>query len=218
MKYDNKNAYVLDAELDVATAYRRALFEAAIDEYIQQPQFDTHQPYHNADHCIRVAHRCLELFAAMGWRLRHEISMTMCAALFHDFGHTGKGPDIKNIERAVAGLRAAEPVLLYFGGVSVGHMENMIRCTEFRHGFPNPPLNLMEKVLRDADVMESCEPRSVKTVMFDLCAELDVDVRAAVPKQVEFLQNVHMYTDPGRLIWNRTLDARIAACEALLHE
>jgi len=223
MSYSEKTVAVLDAELDVAATYRRAMFEAAIDEYkmgaifeyVQKPQFDTHQPYHNVDHCIRVAHRCLELFAAMGWRLRHEISQTLCAALFHDFGHTGGGPDSKNIQIAIHGLRQAECVQDYFGGVSLGRIENMIRCTEFAHGFPNPPQNLMEKVLRDADLMESCEPRCVQHVMFDLCEEMNVDVADAIELQIGFLKQAKMFTDPGKIIWTRTLPAREAAVRAL---
>jgi HD superfamily phosphodiesterase len=89
-------------QLDVASLYRLALLEAVIHEYglttiyryVQKAQFDTGNAYHHPDHCIRVAWRFVELMTASGWRLKHDYARGIVAALFHDFGHTGKGPDI----------------------------------------------------------------------------------------------------------------------------
>lgn len=212
-------------QLDVAASYRLAMLEATCEEYglttllryVQKAQFDTHNAYHNVDHCIRVALRFVELMSASGWRLKHDITCGMIAALFHDFGHTGKGPDINNIEIAVKGMYDAQPVRDYFGrSLHIASVEKAIRCTEFRDmDFPIEPTSILECCLRDADLMESMEPHCIQYVMHDLCEEMGVDVIKAIPLQIDFLKNAVMHTQAGEYIWQRTLDARIACIEGM---
>lgn len=211
-------------QLDVAATYRLAMIEAITEEYglatifryVQKAQFDTGNAYHNVDHCIRVALRFVELMTASGWRLKQDYARGICAALFHDFGHTGKGPDINNIEIAVSGLRAAECVHDYFGLSGIGLIERAIRCTEFRDmAFPIEPNSILECCLRDADLMESMEPHCIQYVMFDLCEEMGVIPIDAIPMQIDFLKSSVMHSQAGEHIWQRTLDARIACIEAL---
>lgn len=213
-------------QLDVAATYRLAMIEAIAEEYglttifryIQKAQFETGNAYHNADHCIRVSLRTVELLTANGWRLKQDYARGIVAGFFHDFGHTGKGPDINNIEIAVKGLYAAECVHDYFGPEGIKIIEHAIRCTEFRDmSFPIEPSNILECCLRDADLMESMEPHSIQYVMYDLCEEMKVDVMEAIPKQIAFLKGAVMHTQPGELIWGRTLDARVACIEAMHH-
>lgn len=215
---------LLDSQLNVAAHYRRALFNAAIEEYrmgeiyeyVQRAQFETGLPYHNTEHCIRVAHRCLELCAAGGWRLRHEISMVMCAALFHDFGHTGKRPDSINIDIAVEGMRNAKPVQDYYSAPSIEEIAETIRCTEFApEGFPVAPTTYIQRVIRDADLMESMEPHCIDYVVMALAEEMGVTVEEAIPKQIEFMRGVEMHTFAGEQIWQQTLDTRIWSIERL---
>jgi hypothetical protein len=212
-------------QLDVAASYRLAMLEATAEEYglttilryIQKAQFETHNAYHNADHCIRVALRFAELMSASGWRLKHDVTTGMIAAFFHDFGHTGKGPDINNIEIAVKGMYGAQPVQDYFGrSQHIATVEKAIRCTEFRDGgFPIEPTSILECCLRDADLMESMEPHCIQYVMHDLCEEMGVTIMDAIPRQIAFLQNAVMYTQAGEYIWKRTLEARVACIEAI---
>ncbi len=212
-------------QLDVAASYRLAMLEATCEEYglttilryIQKSQFDTHNAYHHPEHCMRVALRTVELLSASGWRLKHDISIAIIAALFHDFGHTGKGPDINNIEIAVKGMYDAEPVRDYFGrSLHIAAVEKAIRCTEFRDmAFPVEPNTIVECCLRDADLMESMEPHCIQYVMHDLCEEMGVTVMDAIPRQISFLQNAVMHTQAGEYIWKHTLEARVACIEAI---
>jgi hypothetical protein len=211
-------------QLDIAAMYRLSMFEALVEEYglstiyryVQEPQFETGNAYHNPDHCIRVAWRFVELMTASGWRLKADYARGIVAALFHDFGHTGKGPDINNIEIAVKGLRGAECVHDYFGPAGIGIIERAIRCTEFRDmAFPIEPASILECCLRDADLMESLEPHCIQYVMFDLCEEMGVIPVDAIPNQIAFLKGAVMHTQAGEYVWQRTLDARITCIEAL---
>jgi hypothetical protein len=219
-------------QLDLAQAYRKAMLESLVHkfqmdeiyEYIQMPQFDTNNAYHHAQHCMRVALRGVELLTAGGCveqsnLMVYDCQILMCAAFFHDFGHTGKGPDINNIEIAVSGLRNAGGVFDYFGrgNEEVRIIEGAIRCTEYvpGEGFPKKPHTRVQRALRDADLMESLEPHCIQYVMHDLCKELGVDMIAAIPKQIEFLKSAEMFTRPGKYIWDTTLEARIACIEAL---
>ncbi|MND95544.1 hypothetical protein D3C80_878020 [compost metagenome] len=214
-------------QLTVAADYRLAMLEAIVEryklreiyDYIRQPHFDTNQPYHNTGHCIRVALRGYELMAAAGWRLHHDYARMLVAAFFHDFGHTGKRPDSRNIEIAIAGLYGADCVKEYFKPDGVAYIADCIRCTEYNNGFPIAPKDIVQMALRDADLMESLEPNGIEYTLFNLCAELGIDdVKAAIPQQIAFMENAELFTDAGRYIWAATLDSRIAAVETLVRE
>ncbi|AFH14819.1 phosphohydrolase [Pseudomonas phage Lu11] len=216
-----------NVQLNLATDYRTAMLGAIIDryrlneiyDYVRQPHFDTNQPYHNTDHCLRVALRGYELLSATGWRLRTDYAHLLVAAMFHDFGHTGMPPDSHNIEIAIAGLRAADCVKAYFKPDAIAYIESCIRCTEFHEGrFPVPPVDIVQMALRDADIMESLEPRGTEYVMNNLCAELGLDPRSLLKSQIAFMESSELFTDAGRFIWNATLDARIAVMETLARE
>lgn len=208
-------------ELQVVADYRRAWFEEVIDqlkmreiyEYVLLEGDEHSNKYHNPQHCVRTATRCVELLIANGWRLQRDLAMLICAALFHDFGHTGKRPDRTNIKIAIAHLFIAPPVLDYFTRNAIQDIAKMIECTEYP--FVIEPVGILQEVLRDADLMESIEPFHIQTLAHDLREELkpimDWPVADFAKAQVEFLNSQHMYTEPAKRIWAKTLEARMAS-------
>ena len=230
MSYTHKTIPVLSLQALAVTDYREALLRTLCEklgleeilEYIERPEFETNNPYHNPAHCKRVALRLAELLMASNeldlmYQIEFDLQQGIVAALFHDFRHTGHGPDSRNIEIAVNGLLEAECVKDYFGegNETIAIIADAIRCTEFKQGFPVEPYTRVQCALRDADVMESCEPNGVKYVLFDLAEEMGVEVADAIHMQIGFLQQVQMYTEAGKAIWAATLDSRIMAVGAL---
>lgn len=202
-----------EAQLDVVEAYRRSMFECVVKltslgrivGYVLAPENDTHLGYHNPGHCMRVAMRAWELANLEGET--EDVRLLIIAALFHDFGHTGKRPDIDNIEIAVKGMRDCPAVQEEFCLTDIRTIEQLIRVTEFP--FIHDPKTPHEKIIRDADMMESFEPYHIKTILYNLREELEgvqgkVSVKEAAEMQERFIANIDMLTDSGRLIWQRT--------------
>jgi hypothetical protein len=206
-------------ELQVVADYRMALFEEIIDqlkmreiyEYVLLEGDEHDNAYHNPQHCVRTAMRCVELLVANGWRLQRDSAMLICAALFHDFGHTGKRPDRTNIKIAITHLFIAPPVLDYFTRTAIQDIAKMIECTEYP--FVIEPTDILQEILRDADLMESIEPFHIQTLAHDLRGELQMDMSAPefAKAQVDFLNSQTMFTEPAKRIWAKTLEARMAS-------
>lgn len=213
-------------ELQVVADYRLAWFEEIIDqlkmreiyEYVKAEGNEFNNPYHNTSHCIRAATRCVELLVAEGWRLQRDVAMLICAALFHDFGHTGKRPDNTNVKIAIAHLLIAPCVRDYFTDSACRTMSEIIRCTEYP--FVMEPEGLLQQIMRDADLMESMEPFHIQTLAHDLRAELkpimDVTAPEFATAQIAFMQGSRLYTPSAQRIWDKTIAARIASFEAVL--
>lgn len=217
-------------ELSVAQQYRAAMFECVIDmcslrkvyEYVQQPQFATNLGYHNTGHCIRMAMRAYELY-----QLEREsdevddLKVLMIACLFHDFQHTGRRPDSVNIELAVKGMRECAAVHEAVHSFDIQFIERLIRVTEFP--FVNEPKDSLERIIRDADMMESFEPFHIKTILYDLRHELIgvqgyVTPEQACQKQSEFAKNTQMFTRSGQIIWAMSLPAMLKSMEMKVAE
>jgi len=208
-------------ELQVVADYRLAWFEEIIDqlkmreiyEYVLLEGNEFKNLYHNPWHCTRTATRCVELLIAEGWRLQRDLSVLVCAALFHDFGHTGKRPDRTNIKIAIASLYIAPCVRSYFNDETVEEIARIIECTEYP--FVIEPLGILQEVMRDADLMESIEPFHIQTLMHDLREELlpimDLTTADFVKAQIEFMNSQKIYTASAQRICAKTTASRTAS-------
>ena len=208
-------------ELQVVADYRTAWFEEIIDqlkmreiyEYVLLEGNEFENKYHNPQHCVRTATRCVELLIAEGWRLQRDLAMLVCAALFHDFGHTGKRPDRTNIKIAIAQLYIAPCVRVYFTDAAVMQIAKIIECTEYP--FVMEPVGILQEIMRDADLMESIEPFHLQTLAHDLREELKPIMDMTAPEfakaQVDFLNSQKLYTGAAQRIWAKTLEARMAS-------
>jgi hypothetical protein len=123
---------------------------------------------------------CAEFIHLNGFELeRWETQALLLAALWHDWGHSGGlRDDGANVEFAVSQYLELRPENWRFK-----HLDDQvvaaIRCTEFRDGkFTREPQTLIQKVLRDADVLQILEPNWLDQVVGGLCAEF---IRAGKP-------------------------------------
>lgn len=167
-------------------------------------------PYHNNRHMKGV-------FAIASQILVRETDQvkvyaeTMVPLLFttllHDYGHSGGNkPDAENIAIAIDALGVAIdecphklPEDLY------GVVRDAILCTEFP--FKYEPSNLLEKIMRDADILYATMENDPTVIMEGLRKEVQVSQNKKIgylemyENQVNFASNAKFYTDAGRTMW-----------------
>lgn len=123
-------------------------------------------PYHNLYHTRCVFLNCYE----GGWYEQcseSEVKSLLVAALFHDFDHSaGKEVDEVNISRAVQGLESAQRLAAFSGqGLTQEEFQtaiNIIKVTKYP--WDQQPKNLVERIMRDADLMQVYEEREIPLI------------------------------------------------------
>ena len=116
-------------------------------------------PYHNGYHSLCMLLNCTE--AAYHERLTgSETRALLVAALFHDFNHSaGKYPDQNNIAQALVDLQKAHSLASHnLLALSKEEIELAIRCIQVtKYPYEQRPEVLVEKIIRDADLMQPYE-------------------------------------------------------------
>lgn len=198
-------------EGDLVVYFRVLFFEAG----------NLNNPYHNFRHMSHVLWLCY-----LGCRYyQNELSprqmrILLIAALFHDFDHPGhphpgdEDPDGINIKLAVAGLRQyitqADRALL-------PEIEATIEATHFPPQIGSGQLDLLAKIIRDADLAQVLNPAWIQQVVFGLAREWRVTPVAVLKGQKSFLANLLFNTEWARQLFpQRVIQAKIEEAEKLL--
>lgn len=162
------------------------------------------RPYHNTMHMITVAHNCAKLSI-----MEHNVDrrVVLAAALFHDFDHTGgHSGDWANIERAVAGF--TQFVIDWPGtldDVEIVKVIDCIRCTVFP--FVIEPVTPDQKVLRDADLLQSVDLNFERILLDGLRAEMEIARGHSITRaqmaagQMVFMEKLVLYTQSGKALF-----------------
>lgn len=161
-------------------------------------------PYHNFDHLLTVTKWCGRL-AGMLNLPQFETKALLLAAIFHDFDHSGgKEEDSVNVEHAVEALR-------YFCKIHRERQDiedfavDCIRVTEFP--FVREPQNVAQKIIRDADLLQSIEPNYEEVLVGGLRKELEIKFKRRITRaefckmQVSFLESLKFYTRPAEVMY-----------------
>lgn len=161
-------------------------------------------PYHNQAHLFTVTKWCGRLAGMLGLSVEEERPLIL-AAIFHDFDHSGgKLEDSENIERAVAGLNKFCDIH-FVSNSTRDAATQIIRVTEYP--FIHEPQTTAQKIIRDADLLQSIEPNFEEVLVEGLRKELEVKFQRKLSrsefceKQVEFLQGVKFYTTQAEVIF-----------------
>lgn len=173
-------------------------------------------PYHNFRHIFHVMYLCYQacLFYA-DLLTGREMRNLLIASLFHDFDHTGKaGPDVVNIERAVAALEkhiASEDVR-FFEDIAY-----LIRVTQYPYVIPSDGMALLGLVIRDADLGQALSPAWIQHVVFGLAAEWGKDPLEVLKMQPGFHANLKFGTEWAKAMFPQSeIDAKIAEARELV--
>ncbi len=172
--------------------------------------------YHSADHCIIMAEAALTL-AITEHVPTSLIPHLALAAVFHDFDHLcTPGDDSLNIARACAGfvIWAKNPGL----NPSLQAMvQRLIQVTTYSSGFPVAPENLLERIMRDADLGSIYTEAGRKRLLY-LPVELGIPLdEQFLTANANFLRTAVRFTTSA-LRQATTLDLCIALFDDRAHE
>src|SRR5437762_6237378 len=144
----------------------------------------------------------------------------LVAALFHDFDHTGRphrgdeDPDGINIEIAISGLRR---FLAPDDQALLPEIEALIEATHFPYKVDSQKLDLLGKIIRDADLAQALSPVWIQQVVIGLAREAGVSPLTMLKVQSSFLTSLRFNTPWAQQLFPRELiDAKITEAEKLL--
>jgi hypothetical protein len=178
-------------------------------------------PYHNFRHMTHVTW----LFYQACRYYRNELSPRqmrglLIAALFHDFDHPGhphpgeNDPDRINIPIAVAGLRR---YILPEDRDLLPEIERTIEATRYPYKIPGASLDLLGKIIRDADLAQALSPAWIQQVVIGLAQEWRAKALDVLRLQAGFLRKLPFNTEwAGRLFPPELVQAKIEEAEKLL--
>lgn len=194
--------------------------------------------YHNAEHMLDVAIRAVELYqaevmfhATVGDTVdlitqHRDISTLIIAGLLHDWGHSGGSrPDKQNIADAVAKVQSLKTRIERNTGYSniVDMACAAIEVTEFP--FVLEPNTLVEKCLRDADVMGFFEAHGSKELFERFWPEAYLAGKVTAESAAEllgrqraFIQDLTFYTEAGQAMANRQRERAMARAQLYVEE
>ena len=175
------------------------------------PRNPSTAPYHSNEHMLAVTDT-VRLILDIEGATDDEIITGTLAALFHDFDHTGgKEPDRINIRKATTALLVYRKLIIHvYPWVTTKHIISALKaieCTQFP--FTIEPASLVDKALRDADVLYPAMVGDPEIIIHRLRQELAVPHNKLVTyedmikTQRKFTDTVKLYTDTGTFLWNK---------------
>lgn len=127
-----------------------------LDILEQNPGKDS--PYHNNEHLYTVALNCDE--AAKYYKLPvSDRKVLFLAGLYHDYNHSaGAASDTINISRAIAGAVEHIARIEKAEASDLDTVAGIIHATIQPPTMHNTDIGLLQRIIMDADMMQSCEP------------------------------------------------------------
>jgi len=180
-------------------------------------------PYHCNRHMLHMSRLAYNLYAAEfphGKLDPKEALNLTYAALFHDFGHSGgRLPDSENIKIATeAAMRYVtmeknNPDYTSHQYLDRELITRLIQVTEYP--FIHEPQTLLEKCIRDADVLYSTLMGEPAIIMEDMRAEAQVRLGHEVSYedmqkgQIAFISTVQLFLPFSQQLWDNHVDGFI---------
>lgn len=152
-------------------------------------------PYHNFRHTCHVLYSTHEAIMYYGdFDLRSARSL-LIAAMFHDYGHTGK-PDIKDSENILLAIDGLRQHILDEDTNSLEEIITLIESTEYPH--KEIQINRSMEILRDADQSQTFDTVWIQQIIFGLSQEKGTSPIELLKKQIPYIQSVEMLSDWGK--------------------
>lgn len=175
-------------------------------KYIIDFSKSNYLPYHNLNHLLTVL-KYSDMIAHGELVYFDQRTSLHLAALFHDVNHSGgKLKDSENIDNAVKSfmefanmymdLYDKDDVRIY------DEVIDLIKVTEYPYVKANSTLTKLEKIIRDADLMQAFEYNWINQTTLGLSSENNVPIKEFIPKQRLFLESVSFFTDTALIIKN----------------
>jgi hypothetical protein len=144
---------------DLSLYFRILFFESS----------NLNNPYHNFRHTLHVVWLCHKACRYYQEQLApRQMRNLLIAALFHDFDHPGRprrgeeDPDRINIDIAIAGLRR---YIMSSDHLCLPEIEALIEATHHPYKIGSDELDLLGKIIRDADLAQALSPVWIQQVI-----------------------------------------------------
>lgn len=162
--------------------------------YLIQNNTGNSNPYHCFEHSINVFLNCVEAAEYHELPEKERLNL-LIAALFHDINHSaGKFKDSINIQNAKMAVqewsdKQTDP------RIDLEQIYSFIDITEFPYQTDANSLNLMQQILRDADMGSIFTSNWFQTIMLGLSSEAKTDLNTFVEQQKNFMKNLKPNTE-----------------------
>lgn len=178
-----------------------------IYKYVMTTNKSKYLPYHNNFHLEQVCKYAL-LNSEYENISIEEQKLLAIAALFHDYNHSGSGKnDDDNIREAVSGfldyqynskneLKSEEKLVVW----------KAIKSTRYPYLTEGTELPLLDKILRDADILQSlfCQ-NYINGVVGAIATESNMTIEVMLKVQIQFLENTKFLTNFATINVNKQL-------------
>lgn len=164
-------------------------------------------PYHNNDHAMTVVKWCGRLESMMAAKTCTSVRGMLLGATLHDIHHSGgKRPDTDNVSDALDALIQFTSIhKRSFSAEEVEVARQCIECTVFP--FTVEPVTIEQKIIRDADILQSIDIDFENILGDQLRKEIivargeNVTRKQFAAGELKFLDTIVMYTEPGQVLW-----------------
>ena len=200
------------------------LYERNLISYFRVLFFNSnnlYNTYHNFRHMLHVLWLCHKACRYYQNELTpRQMRNLLVAALFHDFDHPGHpqpgedDPDRINIPIAIAGLRR---YVLPADRPFLREIEALIEATHYPYKIDSDKLDLLDRIIRDADLAQALTPVWIQQVVVGLAQEWGVQPLEVLRAQASFLAGLSFHTYWARQLFPQELiRAKTEEAEALL--
>jgi hypothetical protein len=198
-------------EGDLSAYFRILFFESS----------NLNNPYHNFRHTLHVVWLCHKACRYYQEQLSpRQMRNLLIAALFHDFDHPGhphrgeEDPDRINIDIAIAGLRR---YIMPSDHLCLPEIEALIEATHYPYKIGSDALDLLGRIIRDADLAQALSPVWIQQVVIGLAEEWGVKPLEVLRAQVSFLAALRFNTGwAHQLFPPEMVQAKVKEAEQLL--
>lgn len=168
--------------------------------FIIQNSTSNYLPYHNLNHSLTVLKFCD--YIANGEGVYYDLRLPLhLGALFHDIDHLGglQKSDRENIDRAVEAFKkfvdfTKEEISLDL----YNQVISIIEATEYPYKKAHTAIGNLEKIIRDADMMQQFEYNWISQATLGLAKESGISIIDFIPKQRVFLEEINFLTKTAR--------------------
>jgi hypothetical protein len=200
------------------------LYEGDLTFYLQVLFFKSsnlYNPYHNLRHTLHVLWLCHKACRYYRSELSpRRMRNLLIAGLFHDFDHPGHphpgedDPDRVNIPIAIAGLRR---YVMPDDRPFLPEIEALIEATHYPYKIAGDELDLLGRIIRDADLAQALSPTWIQQVVIGLAQEWGVQPLDVLKAQASFLSGLSFNTRWARELFSqKCIRAKTEETEQLL--
>lgn len=166
---------------------------------------NVNNPYHNFRHMMHIF--CQSYEGGKYERIdKTKMRALLIAALFHDYGHSGRiKKDKKEIAAAIKHLKK---FLLADDRPLLPDIEELIRSTEWPHRC-DVRISKSMKILRDADFSQTLDDVWWQQIIFGLSREQGIPPVDLLKSQIDFISKLKFQSEWGKHVLRPKIPIRI---------